>query len=67
MRIELRIDLGSINRELMTEAINLEKTPERKWRVSPEESLGKNLRAAEKESQWRQQIRRLEEKHEYIT
>lgn len=54
MRTELRIDLGTINRELMIEAADLDKTPERKWRVSPEESLGENLRAAEKESQRRQ-------------
>lgn len=58
--------MGAINKELMIETTDLDKTQERKWGVSPEDSLGGNLRAKEKKSQQRQkgQPKRLEEKHE---
>lgn len=69
MRIEIRTDLRAINKKQIIETTDLDKTPERKWGVSLEESLGGNLRAEEKASQQRQkeQPKRLEEKHECVS
>ena len=37
MRTKLRTDLGAINKDPLIETTDLDKTPERKWGVSPKE------------------------------